>query len=122
FSILERFLDAQKIDTHSLRAIIAKEDWEGAERMAHTLKGASANLGLHDLTDLAIRIEKRVKACDGSAIEVVDQAQQMVLMLRGQMQAWRGKHTTSDQPSCDEMKAMYLSLVDKVENYDVTAL
>ncbi len=122
FSILERFLDAQKIDTHSLRAIIAKEDWEGAERMAHTLKGASANLGIHDLTDLAIRIEKRVKACDGSAIEVVDQAQQMVLMLRGQMQAWRGKHTTPEQLSCDEMKSMYLSLVDKVENYDVTAL
>jgi len=122
FSILERFLDAQKIDTYSLQEIIAKEDWEGAERMAHTLKGASANLGIHELTTLAVKIEKRVKSSDKSAVELAQQAQSTVIQLRKQMQDWRGLQAPSKDVSCDELKELYLRLVEKVENYDVAAL
>lgn len=122
FSILERFLEAQKIDTYSLQEIIAKEDWEGAERMAHTLKGASANLGINELATLAVQIEKRVKSSDKSAIELAQQAQSTVKQLRKQMQAWRGLQAPPTDVSCSEFKELYLRLVEKVENYDVAAL
>lgn len=122
FSILERFLDAQKIDSFSLQEIIAKEDWEGAERMAHTLKGASANLGITDLTELSVQIEKQVQAKDKRAIELAQQAHSTVKQLRKQMQAWRALQAPAKDVSCDELQELYLLLVEKVENYDVAAL
>ncbi|RLF58652.1 MAG: hypothetical protein DRN37_04755 [Thermoplasmata archaeon] len=62
--ILELLVDSGKADIASLEKAIADSDAEGVVKAAHSLKGASANLGLTDLSEAAKEIE--FKGRDGN--------------------------------------------------------
>ena len=59
-SCLERFMEEDTFD--QLRDRIDDQEYEGAFNCAHSLKGVSANLGLHDLYDAVCRMVEPLRA------------------------------------------------------------
>ena len=60
--VLDTFLDDIPRQIALLRDFLASGDARGAERQAHTIKGASANIGAERLRALAFEMEKTAKA------------------------------------------------------------
>lgn len=67
----------------ALTAALAAEDWEGAFRAVHTLKGTAANLGLTSLQTAAAALTEalrpRTGAPDGALVSAVADAYETVL-------------------------------------------
>ncbi|MDP2875017.1 MAG: response regulator [Holophaga sp.] len=59
-SMLQKFIAGQGTAMAALGAALARDDWETAERIAHTLKGVSANIGALELQQLAGRLETQI--------------------------------------------------------------
>jgi CheY-like chemotaxis protein/HPt (histidine-containing phosphotransfer) domain-containing protein len=59
--LLELFLEDQQERVENLRDLIQQEDYPLLQREAHTLKGASANLGISSLQRAALLLETAVK-------------------------------------------------------------
>jgi HPt (histidine-containing phosphotransfer) domain-containing protein len=55
--LVELFLDTGKADYDQLKSAFAASDDEQVARSAHTISGASGNLGLMNIHELAKRIE-----------------------------------------------------------------
>ena len=66
--ILELLVDSGKADIASLEQAIAANNAEGVVKAAHSIKGASANMGLMDLSDTAREIEFKGREQDLSGI------------------------------------------------------
>jgi len=66
--ILELLVDSGKTDIASLEQAIAANDTEGVVKAAHSIKGASANLGLVDLSETARKIEFKGREQDLAGI------------------------------------------------------
>jgi HPt (histidine-containing phosphotransfer) domain-containing protein len=62
--VIESFLDDIPRQIQALRGYLAAWEAPGAERQAHTIKGASANVGGEALRALAFEMEKAGKAGD----------------------------------------------------------
>ena len=60
--VVRSFLDDLPQQIDALETMIAKGDAKGAERQAHTIKGAAATVGANALRDLACELEKRARA------------------------------------------------------------
>jgi two-component system, sensor histidine kinase and response regulator len=58
--MLERFLTIHLDDASLIEAELEKEDWETARRMAHTLKGVAALLGLEQVRETAALLERQL--------------------------------------------------------------
>ncbi|MEJ2638386.1 MAG: Hpt domain-containing protein [Desulfosarcinaceae bacterium] len=56
--LIDLFMETGQSDYDSIKAALAGGDCEAAARYAHTLAGASGNLGLMDLHSAAKRIEQ----------------------------------------------------------------
>jgi len=61
FSMLRKFVSGQKSATAEILKALDGNDWGTAERLAHTLKGVSSNVGATDLQQLANKIEAAIK-------------------------------------------------------------
>ena len=59
--LIELFLASGTGQFKALSAALAAGDADGAMRSAHTIKGASGNLGLHELSRIAGIIENRAR-------------------------------------------------------------
>lgn len=66
-SILASFLADIPQQIHSLKAFLKSGDVQGSERQAHTIKGASANIGGEKLRAVAFEMEKSAKSGNLSA-------------------------------------------------------
>ena len=66
--ILELLVDSGKADIASLEQAITVNDAEGVVKAAHSIKGASANLGLMDLSKTAREIEFKGREQDLAGI------------------------------------------------------
>jgi len=62
--ILKAFLGDMPGQVSSLEAALDSKDMEAVRRIGHTIKGASANIGAINVTDIAFTIEKAGKAED----------------------------------------------------------
>lgn len=73
--ILELLADSGKADIASIEEALVANDADGVVKAAHSIKGASANLGLIDLSEAAkdIELKARTQDLDGMAgkIEVL---------------------------------------------------
>jgi CheY-like chemotaxis protein/anti-sigma regulatory factor (Ser/Thr protein kinase) len=69
-SMLCKFIAGQKSATTEICRALESNDWNAAERLAHTLKGASGMIGATALQHLAEKIEAAIKASQPR--EVVD--------------------------------------------------
>lgn len=66
-TVIEAFLDDVPKQIEALRGYLEAGDAPGVERQAHTIKGASANVGGERLHAVAFEMEKAGKAGDLSA-------------------------------------------------------
>ena len=81
--MLQTYIDYQPKQINELREATAKGDHETAQRVAHTIKGSSANLGAARTNAVAIEAEKAAKAGDTQALEKhLDQIEKELVILR----------------------------------------
>ncbi len=66
-SLLQRFADSQSHVLDDIRAALAAKDSPTAQRFAHSLKGASANLGANALAEVAAAAEAAIESNDSIA-------------------------------------------------------
>jgi two-component system sensor histidine kinase/response regulator len=60
-SMLRKFVAGQKSAPDEILKALGANDWNGAERIAHTLKGVSGNIGATDLQQLADKFEAAIR-------------------------------------------------------------
>jgi len=60
-SLLTRFSDSQSAVLSDIRGALAANDSPTAQRLAHSLKGAAANLGATSLAEIATQVEAAIK-------------------------------------------------------------
>jgi two-component system sensor histidine kinase/response regulator len=70
-SLLQRFADSQSHAVEDIRAALAANDSPTAQRFAHSLKGASANLGVNALAEAAAAAESAIQS-NGSIAPALD--------------------------------------------------
>ena len=70
--LLELFIDTGRADIEKLRSAISGGNAEEAAKAAHSLKGASGNLGLMEIYDVALKSEEKARnnSLDGLAESV----------------------------------------------------
>ena len=67
--ILNAFLVDIPLQIQSLKTFLKAGDVRGAERQAHTIKGASANVGAERLHSVAFEMEKAAIAKDMTVVD-----------------------------------------------------
>jgi len=67
-SLLSKFIATYSDAPLRLAGAIAESDWASAERMAHTLKGAAAQIGAGGLLNLASQLEEAIRKCQPAAV------------------------------------------------------
>ncbi|HDY7800607.1 TPA: response regulator, partial [Vibrio vulnificus] len=121
-SILSRFLEMQLEELPMFKEVVEKEDWDMAARMAHTLKGAAANLGVTPLAQLAIKMEKSIDHHSKTVIGELELAGVALDKLHAQLSEWQKRHVNVSEQECEEAAELYKRLVELVEQYDVAAV
>jgi HPt (histidine-containing phosphotransfer) domain-containing protein len=64
-SLLHRFADSQATTVSDIRAALIAKDTPKAQRLAHSLKGAAANLGVSALAQVAAKTESAIDSNQG---------------------------------------------------------
>ena len=59
--LLDLYVETTSSDLEGLRAAISAGDAEEVDRKAHSIKGASGNLGLSEIYELATKIDDRAR-------------------------------------------------------------
>ena len=67
--IFEIYRDATTADMQELKAALKAGDPQGVSRKAHSIKGASVNLGLNELFELAKEIEDNARESNLNRVE-----------------------------------------------------
>jgi two-component system, sensor histidine kinase and response regulator len=68
-SLLGQFADQQADTVSAVRASLAREDFASAERLMHTLKGVSGNLGAKPLNGLVAELERSLRDRNARSLE-----------------------------------------------------
>jgi len=68
--VITGFLEDIPLQIKALKDYLGASDVTSAERLAHTIKGAAANLGGEALRAVAFEMEKSAKAGDLAAVSV----------------------------------------------------
>jgi len=55
-------------DPRLIRRFIAENDWSGLAKLAHTLKGALATIGIVGISELAAEVQKAARENDGASV------------------------------------------------------
>lgn len=71
--IVELFVETGTSDLDKLQSAIEKGDKEEAANAAHSLKGASGNLGFTDFYDVAKLTEQKARSDNDSLDEIVEE-------------------------------------------------
>lgn len=121
-TILSRFLEMQRTELSIFKEVLEKEDWEMAARMAHSLKGSSANLGITLLSQLAAKMERNVKQQNSAALGELELCSEMVSKLHKELSQWNAEHCHKDLKTEMNPVELYQRLVQFVDEYDVEAL
>lgn len=122
FSILSRFLTSQLEELPMFKEVVEKEDWEMAARMAHSLKGSSANLGIELLSKLAAKMERSIKEHSKTALGELEVSSAIVKKLHLELTQWQQENQQQAAKPQVDPKQRYQQLVTLVDEYDVEAL
>ncbi|KNC67644.1 hypothetical protein AC626_09420 [Pseudoalteromonas rubra] len=85
WSIIKKFARNQIEETINLNQALVIGDLEHAERIAHSLKGASANLCMDDLSKRAAEIEKAIGSGEQVELEQVEDLTEFLRKLHKQL-------------------------------------
>jgi two-component system sensor histidine kinase/response regulator len=119
-SLLHKFVKSQRDFEARFGQALAGADWSSAERLAHTLKGTSAQIGALDLRDAAQRLERAIHqrepgpALDGPIADLVADAASLLEPLLLELSA-----LLPDEPSAAlETEADPISLAELATKLD----
>ncbi|PAR37008.1 hybrid sensor histidine kinase/response regulator [Vibrio metoecus] len=122
FEILRHFIDSQQQELDNLSGLIAERDWEAATRVAHTLKGSSANLGFDSLTQFAASLEHRLEQQMEPNKEDIQQAQRLLNQVNDELAMWETQHHEPECQASMDWRMWYQQLWQAINDYDVVAL
>jgi len=116
-SILHQFVEGQRSVPAEIDAAMALQDWKLAERIAHTLKGVSGNIGATALQAVAEKLERAIKeekpkyAIDGHIKVLKKRLDSLIDQLERKLpQAETLKAVSIDpeklQQTCDQLQAL----------------
>jgi signal transduction histidine kinase/CheY-like chemotaxis protein len=116
-SMLRKFVSGQKSATAEIIEVLQGNDWGTAERLAHTLKGVSGNIGATGLQQLAEKLEAAIKerqprkTVDDRLDELKKPLENLIAQLEQKLPEERDKTAvTVDQKKlkavCDRLEAL----------------
>jgi HPt (histidine-containing phosphotransfer) domain-containing protein len=116
-SMLRKFIAGQKSATGQILAALEGNDWDTAERLAHTMKGASGTIGATALQHLAEKLEAAIKASqprevvDGLLDELKKPLETLIAQLERQLPEEPGWAAVTVIPEklkavCDKLEAL----------------
>ncbi|MFO7685214.1 MAG: response regulator [Desulfobacterales bacterium] len=116
-SMLRKFVAGQKSVTVEILKALEGDDWGAAERLAHTLKGVSGNIGATGLQQLAEKLEAAVKerqprkAVDDRLDELKNPLANLIAQLEQKLPEEQGKTAVIVDPEklkavCDRLEAL----------------
>ncbi len=116
-SILRKFITGQKSAAAEIRKALEGNDWDTAERLAHTLRGVSGTIGATGLQQSAGRLETAIKqrrpreAVDAGLDELKEPLETLVAQLERKLPTKGGETAvTVDRamlkPVCDRLEAL----------------
>lgn len=107
-----RFAKDQKDTLTSIFDAIEQEDYETAERLAHTLKGVAGNLGAREIQTIAARVEKNFNHANLEAVQAdlpeLDRRVQLFIAEIKQHQSDVESHSRSDSDETDVSEALVI--------------
>jgi len=82
-SLLSQFADQQVDTVSAIRVSLAREDYASAERLMHTLKGVSGNLGAKELSGLAAEVERSLRDRNARSLDagLSDMSSELALLM-----------------------------------------
>ena len=100
------------------------EDWELAERLAHTLKGVAGNIGADALRESCATLEAQsgVKQVEKSAIDIATSALAVVMQSLSKIVDTGRKASSSNKLDKEALTAVLELLVQQLEDFDTEAL
>jgi CheY-like chemotaxis protein len=116
-SMLRKFVAGQKSATAEILKALEGNDWDTAERLAHTLKGVSGNIGVTGLQQLVEKLEAAIKerqprkVVDNRLDELKNPLENLIAQLEQKLPEERGKTAvTVDQEKlksvCNKLAAL----------------
>jgi HPt (histidine-containing phosphotransfer) domain-containing protein len=124
-SMLRKFVAGQKSATAEILKALESDDWGTAERLAHTLKGVSGNIGATGLQQLAEKIETAIKerqprkAVDNRLDELKKPLENLIAQLEQKLPEEQGK--TAVTVNQEKLKAVCDKLEALLADYDSEA-
>lgn len=122
FEILRHFIDSQKQELESLSGLIKEQDWVSATRVAHTLKGSAANLGLDELAQLAAKMENDLEQKLELETELIERVDTILMQVDDELSIWENQHKESERDASIDWAQWYQQLHQAISDYDVIAL
>ncbi|MCK9389555.1 MAG: response regulator, partial [Sulfuritalea sp.] len=125
-SMLRKFVVGQQSVVVEIRAALADNLWDTAERLAHTLKGVAGNIGasgLQQLTEkleIAIKERRPRKEIDARLDDVKGPLKTLIAQLKQQLPAVRGE--TMIKVDRKKLEAVSAKLKDLLTNDDAEAV
>jgi CheY-like chemotaxis protein len=115
--MLRKFVAGQKSVVAEINKALKDNDWVTAERLAHTLKGVSGNIGATALQQLAEKVEAAIKGrrprneLDGLLNALENLLKNLILQLEQKLPGERAKVVVTVDPEklkavCDELEAL----------------
>jgi CheY-like chemotaxis protein len=116
-SLLRKFIAGQKSAVADLLKALNANDWASAERIAHTLKGVSGNIGATGLQQLAETLEQAINRrhprvqLDAQINKLKQQLEYFIAQLEHKLPQERGRAAVAVDPKmlkavCDTLKAL----------------
>jgi PAS domain S-box-containing protein len=122
--ILAKFVDSQGNAIAEIKGQIAANDWEAAERSAHTLKGVAGSIGAARLQEIAARLEANIRDGVNDLNDVYAQTEQKldaVVATIASVSNMAALESKQPELSVDEFAHLIADLRSKLEAYDADA-
>ncbi len=127
-SMLRKFIAGQKSAATEIIKALEGNDWDTAERLAHTLKGVAGNIGATGLQQLAEKLEAAIKerqprkAVDDRLDELKKPLETLIAQLEQKLPQEQGKTAVTVDPKklkevCDKLETLLVD--DDSEAADV---
>lgn len=102
--------------------MIKDQDWVSATRVAHTLKGSAANLGLDELAQLAARMENDLEQKLELETELIERVDTILMQVDDELSIWENQHNEPERDASIDWAQWYQQLHQAISDYDVIAL
>jgi signal transduction histidine kinase/DNA-binding response OmpR family regulator/HPt (histidine-containing phosphotransfer) domain-containing protein len=101
WSLLGQFAAKQADADTQISQTLRNGDREGAERLAHTLKGIAGNIGIGAVQAAAAKIEKAIRDGEASVETLIADLRIVLAPLVAQIRASVGQVTSAERPQAD---------------------